>query len=398
VLDSGQLELRLGRRTSVRVEPWSAGLGLWSVQGGRARTSWFSFLPLLVPAFERSEDRAVHRFLEEIPADVAGAVRTYPGFGQLALVHWACRWPPARDLLVANPGLLWLLAVGVYEYGITQREVEDLLGKKQRVILGRILRISEATGAQLKLQRKVDFGAAGLGEARLFREALGRGGMAHLVRHNRVIPIGLFSLLARYPALAREPLLERLTAVGEGTSRREVLGGLRHNNPALAREVATMLAELAPDVPQPVPRAVQNGGARGLKRRADKPADNGAGRVQPGRPGVRHHEDSLIARFPPPPLPDSESIRAIRSAVELDVESRRMSHCVRDYARDVWRGARYFYRVLQPERATLEVILNGMVGPRLGECRLARNRPPAPATLASVREWFASHIQTRKGS
>ena len=100
------------------------------------------------------------------------------------------------------------------------------------------------------------------------------------------------------------------------------------------------------------------------------------------------HRSTVERVFPLPPLPDERFIRAIRTAEDLEAESRQMSHCVRSYASAVEAGECFIYRVLRPERGTLEInkLKDGVLA--LGQFKLAHNRAPALETWEYVRAWF----------
>jgi hypothetical protein len=59
--------------------------------------------------------------------------------------------------------------------------------------------------------------------------------------------------------------------------------------------------------------------------------------------------------FPKPPLKGTDTIVPIETVQELFAEGRIMHNCVASYAHRVMDGECYIYRVLEPERATLEI-------------------------------------------
>ena len=58
------------------------------------------------------------------------------------------------------------------------------------------------------------------------------------------------------------------------------------------------------------------------------------------------------------------------------------------YAQEVRNGKSYIYRVLSPERTTLELRWRG-AALTIGQFRLARNRRPAAASWLAVEAWLA---------
>lgn len=91
--------------------------------------------------------------------------------------------------------------------------------------------------------------------------------------------------------------------------------------------------------------------------------------------------------FPEPPFPDSKNIVAIKTSDELMEEGRNMNHCVGAYATDVLAGQCYIYRVLRPERATLELRAENGIW-QMGQFKLKNNAKPGRASQKYVMEWL----------
>lgn len=72
----------------------------------------------------------------------------------------------------------------------------------------------------------------------------------------------------------------------------------------------------------------------------------------------------------------------------LAKEGCEQQNCVVTYARCVARGNQFIYRVLAPERATLQ-ILRTQQGWQVGELSGPRNRPVSRATHIAVEQWIA---------
>jgi hypothetical protein len=99
----------------------------------------------------------------------------------------------------------------------------------------------------------------------------------------------------------------------------------------------------------------------------------------------------LSAPFPPPPIPGNEHIQPIINATMLLEEGQTMRHCVGSYAESVRRRERYIYRILQPERATLEIRPNGRGGSALHQLKGYCNAKPGRGVTEVVRKWLLQH-------
>lgn len=62
-------------------------------------------------------------------------------------------------------------------------------------------------------------------------------------------------------------------------------------------------------------------------------------------------------------------------------------HGVGSYVHSVRAGCHYFYRVLAPQRATVEIELS-RGEPGIGDLRLAGNARPSRAVAKAVKRWF----------
>ena len=91
--------------------------------------------------------------------------------------------------------------------------------------------------------------------------------------------------------------------------------------------------------------------------------------------------------FPEPLIPGNENIIYLADAEALFKEGLAMSHCVHGAAAHAAMGWSNFYKVLWPERATLEIA--GVPGwARLEQMKLEYNREPAQATFDYIKQWI----------
>jgi len=112
-------------------------------------------------------------------------------------------------------------------------------------------------------------------------------------------------------------------------------------------------------------------------------------RPRPATARPRRRE-AVPTTFPPPPLPEGRHILAIRTREDLRAEGRQMGHCAARYARSVARGALFFYRMLEPERATICLSKHGD-GWDLDEVRGPNNRRVRASTRSRIVDWLSRH-------
>ncbi|MBT3192992.1 MAG: hypothetical protein HN341_10590 [Verrucomicrobia bacterium] len=106
---------------------------------------------------------------------------------------------------------------------------------------------------------------------------------------------------------------------------------------------------------------------------------------------IRKKKIKLKYLLPDPPIPGTPTIVPITTEQELKWEGREQCNCVGSYLHLVRGGDRYIYRVLAPERATLEITLGPDGAWRCHDLRLKANRLPSRSTIAHVNAWLYQH-------
>lgn len=374
-LDDGTLQFQLPGypRAHYSIAPWSRGFTTLHVRGRQSRPAVAWPIVVLPRSRPPCANPDVAAFVAGIPSRVARLVRRYQ-FGQSLLLASLAARSEVGDLAQSNANLLWLLALGAYEGRVAVGDVAKLSLRKQ----ADLLRLLAGSGgkAQVRFLRKVRPREGTLSEARLLCRAVQEPAIVHALRHRPAIPMRLLALLTAHPLLAREelvPLMEAKLAETDDPDPERVLRLHRAlkdlelfqpRGPSLVDGVETAMREL--DAPPSLVRSALHG-FRTPQRRDE--------RDEPPKP------------FPPPPLPGAATIVPITTAGELAREGTTQRHCVGSYAHAVRRGDLYIYRVLAPQRATVEVVLkNNEI--KLGQLKLSRNRKPDAATVEAVKAWF----------
>lgn len=111
----------------------------------------------------------------------------------------------------------------------------------------------------------------------------------------------------------------------------------------------------------------------------------------PGAPCKKWLIQKYGEDFPPVFLEGSLNIVPIENIHELEDEADEMLNCVFSMAESVYKGQISCYRVLAPERATLEVYL-GSSGCYEYECKLDRAEDPDIVTITAIESWLENAI------
>jgi hypothetical protein len=102
--------------------------------------------------------------------------------------------------------------------------------------------------------------------------------------------------------------------------------------------------------------------------------------------------------FLPPPLPNASGIEALTDCLAIGAEGVQMKNCLISYIGDLLGEAerangdpsgcsQYFYRVLEPERATLQ-IMRGADGWAIAELRGKANTEVSKETRKAIQAWL----------
>ena len=108
---------------------------------------------------------------------------------------------------------------------------------------------------------------------------------------------------------------------------------------------------------------------------------------------LNRQQITLQLEFPPPPIDGTSDIVPVTTLQMLYEEGTAQRNCAVSRAHEVAKGRAYVYRVLSPERATLQLDRSGRHW-CLGEIKAAGNAPVRNETMDAVADWLASRPNT----
>jgi len=109
------------------------------------------------------------------------------------------------------------------------------------------------------------------------------------------------------------------------------------------------------------------------------------------QPGAYNAEKNRVyegIHLPAPRLPGNQSIIPLTTTIDIYREGNEMHNCVGSYVGKIRKGICYIYRVIAPQRCTLEVRYLKR-GPKLGQLKAKMNAPASPEVREAVTTWFA---------
>jgi hypothetical protein len=110
-----------------------------------------------------------------------------------------------------------------------------------------------------------------------------------------------------------------------------------------------------------------------------------------------HWEGDVSFCFPP--VSGNDDIIPITNSHMLNMEGRVMSHCVASDRDKILAGRCYIYRVLAPQRATLELVRSDASRSSyyIGQLQLKGNATPYSLTFAIVQKWLDEGLRELGG-
>jgi hypothetical protein len=372
----------------MRLAFWNDGLALFRRDGTEWRVDDSDPDIVLIDGLSHMPGTDYHRFVHSIPIEVRRLVTPIRRH-QLTLLRLARHCEGALGLISSAPVLAWLLAghlsrrfdVTIANRRLRQRRVDMLSAILSRRVTPAAVRVTArytpgrrwSAHAEQILRRTLEdprLVAWCAHEPWLYPRLL-----RDLVRYRRFADARFFRAAIRWGrdacASPKTILFEAKSAIADGRS----LGR------ADAERVVFACAK--PDHVRSLRRAWST--ERDRRERAGF-----AAMIRSGH---------LTGPFPAVPLAGSESIVPITSPLDLVAEADEMGHCVLDDLAEIWAGIVYVYRVLAPERATLEVELTGAEGEvTILQLRGPRNVDVGEDTHAAVRRWVAARGGGQKGA
>jgi hypothetical protein len=310
-------------------------------------------------------------WLDRIPPKVWQTVAPFPSRHWELLAFLARGGDPALDLCLANPALAFALACNWRFRRPGEARPLDLalgfLGKGCRQVEALEYLGFPATEAARRALAKVALPSLTAGLLLTLRKLLVQPDRARLLAHLPVLNHAVVTVVAHHEfcrmvrpsllleACQKDPSCRRfwwLYRLGDLASLTDRIGG--------PEALPTNLRSLAE-----------------IQRRHDRMVQD----------HQREKAEGSLVQFGPPPLPGNDQFQPITDSWQLFSEGQEMSHCVFTFKAKVVGGTHYFYKVMQPQRATVLIhkeagrwVLNDLRGPH--------NAIPGRPTKAAVEEWL----------
>jgi len=362
----------------LRVTPWADGM-IWSVfkQGTWTSSKIDPNIPLLTAGSGDFVNPVIKKFLESVPEDIRLKLEPYRHL-QSGLLILCAQFKEARDLAESNPNLLWLVAEHVKNRMDEQEYIKPLLAKKQKEILAKLY--SRGTKSTVNILRYIRIEAGDYFELVLIDWFVARPEICQALRHFKKIGTSLLSVISSFPNIKEMSILQEYMKDDDHAELPSSEGEARIFA-RLWRDTHRLGTQLNIKSLDYVLKNIKN--FKQLAKLHDEWITLFNAKME------EQHQSEI---FPAPPLAGNENIIPILNSYDLFLEGKLMHHCVGSYSDEVLTGQSYIYKILKPERATLEIGLDAEK-PYIAQLVLAANQQPHSDTFLEIEHWLLS----RKG-
>ncbi len=355
----------VGHACVVTFTSWESGI-LWTNILEKNRTVHANFLddPSLPLSIIHDSPEAC-QWIDKIPKNLIDKLLDYEKIHHTSIYSLLCllnRYQSAIDLFISSPLLMAIVMHSAKKNKWSEETTANLLLKKRMKIL-------EACGfpddkSTLKIINKLSYTSFNPQKYQLMQTILALPDK-HLLNHLRYIDFSLFYLLTSHPQLLSSRLLHSYQAEWP----------------------ITKFKMLYADMGRMADNEQGNTEQRLLNSRTIDELEAMHDRYTERLNARRYNIEDI--NYPAAPIAGTEKIIPITNSKELLREGRKQHHCVASYHHDIVARQSYIYKVVEPERATLEIRIRSS-GHRLGQIKLACNKTPSEETLESVYAWIES--------
>lgn len=308
------------------------------------------------------DDQAINLWRQTIPQKVLDAVINLPSL-RCTLVELAVNKPKIRDLLISNPVLLWrLLDANILSTEVTPHR-EILLNQKQRDLC-KLLGL-DGTKQQVNLLKIATQRQLSRDQLLTYIELIRDTEARQFFSHQKSVTPEIINVLKNNSWLVSCKARELIPELCSPEWRRTF------------DDVLRMLEDISPL------RLCTS--TRALQRLHDRLVEDLNERR--GTKLIRD-KDGQPKPLPDPPLQSNHSIQPITRQMDLIKEGREMKHCIASHLFNVVSGDYAVYRMVEPERLTIEILVTQWGQCFIKEVRGKGNKLPSAEAMQIIEQWF----------
>jgi hypothetical protein len=363
----------------LRISSWDCGLEVQPWYGQEENYEYESFDPNL-DIFNQScytKNSQINKWLQTIPQDLTNLVQDLE-INQLTILRLIKSNPYCEELMRNSPTLLLLFSHYLLVQELTISEGAQFLNNSKIIILESITGRT-CTKADIKFINKFSSNSFGIEEIEVLYRAVQNQQIVSRFFHIPTTNKAALMVALEQPVFLGSKLFNKLT---ENPEQVFTVARLWSDTQRMGRQLGL------PDY-QNVLRLCKT--VEHLQRLHDRWSQR-LHLPENLNPILRAVMAYGTQDFPTPPFQGNKNILPIKNVMGLFEEGQEMHHCIGSYAEKVFEGESYVYKVVEPERATLEIICRNKKWTIRG-FKLAHNQRPSDDSRKYIQEWFENNIQ-----
>ena len=382
------------------ITSWNAGMRFYiQTDEGWQQEEIDTGLMLISEENIGQENEPISLYLSQLPGELIELVKPYR-HRQFSLLQLIAQNPPLLDVFKHSPNLFWMLVVEAENRGWTKQEQVKILQQKREVIIEKL--IYEPCKKLVRFVNKIVLHQGKLSEFNLIKKCLASIEVTDAFSHWQIIPIQALVVVVRYPYFLHTKLLAN-EIDKEQTASSQKLKFLKYQK--IIDDIERLASGMGRDLDDRYKKNISS------ERVLDRLHLNWIARFNHsnefvqfllGR-GEEHGINHAIinnelasthrqfptekAVFPICPLGDFEDVIQIKNNYELLAEGIEMHHCVGGYVEDALQENSYFYKMLSPERGTIQLKVDNEKT-SVVQFKLAQNKKPSDTSYQRLHDLF----------
>ncbi len=327
--------------------------------------------PVITDTYLSKPGHPFQGYIHNIPSIIIKNTKSIQ-YLQYSIIRSAYLFREAFQLVQSNVVLLWLTVLYINNHEFPLSTIKHLLFQKRRLILKKILGVNGEK--YVKFINKIIFIRGDKDEITLITRCVKSDNIVNGFRFYEKINIQSLYIVERYPLFIGYKLLNYYSAYSYD-SIKSFLSPVKDIIP-LIEDTINIGNQLGFKNIKSILQNIDH--PKKLKKLHDRWSIYLSAKTE------LREEDMIL---PTHPAPGNDDIEPIRTVNEIIKEARAMNNCLVTYIERTLKEECYLYRVIRPERATLELKINSGKFV-LSQIKLASNEEPSKFTKDHVYDWI----------
>lgn len=304
-------------------------------------------------------------------------------YKQFSLLRIVAQYPKLEEIVVHSPNLCWMLVVFAEQEGWSIEHTASVLQLK-RIQITEIL-FANNSPQLVKLLNKIQLINGSEGEFSFLIKVLKQASVLNTFKHWETVSMQALRVVDKKECFLNSRLLANEIDTGK-----TIRANLIHFSDLQStyNDIQRLCTSLGRGFDLRIWRTMKT--TRQLEQLHDRLTQQYNNSEQ-GRLALLERfrsqgiTEDIDSPYPICPLGDFEHFVQLKNRSELAEEGIYMRHCVSSYHNNLLGGKRYIYKLLQPQRATVELSFN-QSNYRITQFKLARNRKPSPDSYQYLKD------------